>query len=87
MQSMYIDSELQLADQLLMKVDKTSMACSLEARCPLLDHQLIEYVGGLPTDMKISNSGSKLILKKALCDLLPETILSRPKQGFEVPVS
>lgn len=85
-QAMYIDSKLQLADQLLMKVDKASMAFSLEARCPLLDHQLIDYVGTLPASMKLSGSGSKLILKKALQDLLPEPILTRPKQGFEVPI-
>jgi len=85
-QAMYVDSKSQLADQLLMKVDKMSMASSLEARCPLLDHKLIEFVRKLPTEMKISNMGSKLILRKALIDLLPTEIMERPKQGFEVPL-
>ena len=85
-QSMYIDSKLQLADQLLMKVDKASMASSLEARCPLLDHKLVEFVSVLPTEMKISRFGSKLILRKSLSDILPREVLERPKQGFEVPL-
>ena len=85
-QSMYIDSKLQLADQFLMKVDKMSMASSLEARCPLLDHKLVEFVATLPIEEKISGLGSKLILRKALSDFLPKNILTRPKQGFEVPL-
>ncbi len=84
--SMYVDSKLQLADQLLMKVDKTTMATSLEARCPLLDHKLVEFVAALPIEMKISQAGSKLIFKKAVADVVPLNIIERPKQGFEVPI-
>ena len=84
--SMYIDAKLQLADQLLMKVDKMTMAASLEARCPLLDQDLLEYVCALPTTMKISPAGSKLVLRHALRGLVPDEILDRPKHGFEVPI-
>lgn len=83
---LYVDSKLQLADQLLMKTDKATMAASIEARCPLLDHKLVEFVATLPIDMKISSLGSKLIFKKAIGDLVPREIVDRPKQGFEVPI-
>ena len=52
----------------------------------MLDHKLIEFVGTLPTEMKISSLGSKLILRESLKDLLPKKTLERPKQGFEVPL-
>ncbi len=85
-QAMYVDAKSQLADQLLMKVDKMTMAASLEARCPFLDQQLFEYVGALPTAMKISETGSKLLLRRALRGLVPDALLDRPKHGFEVPI-
>ncbi|MFI5365822.1 MAG: asparagine synthase (glutamine-hydrolyzing) [Candidatus Binatia bacterium] len=85
-QSMYVDAKSQLADQLLMKVDKATMAASLEARCPFLDQRLIEYVAALPTEMKISGAGAKLLLRQALRGLVPDALLDRPKHGFEVPI-
>jgi asparagine synthase (glutamine-hydrolysing) len=85
-QSMYVDVKSQLADQLLMKVDKMTMAASLEARCPFLDQQLMEYVAALPTEMKISGEGAKLLLRRALRGLVPDALLDRPKHGFEVPI-
>lgn len=85
-QLLYFDTRLTLADQLLMKVDKMSMASGLEARSPLLDHHLLEYVAALPTRLKISRGGSKLVLREAFKDQLPEEILRRPKQGFDVPL-
>ncbi|MFQ5668417.1 MAG: asparagine synthase (glutamine-hydrolyzing), partial [Candidatus Binatia bacterium] len=85
-QSMYVDAKSQLADQLLMKVDKMTMAASLEARCPFLDQRLIEYVAALPTAMKISGAGAKLLLRHALRGLVPDELLDRPKHGFEVPI-
>ena len=86
-QLLYVDSKLMLADQLLMKVDKTTMAASLEARCPLLDQELLEYATALPAELKISSQGSKLVLREALRDLLDDAILDRPKQGFDVPLA
>jgi asparagine synthase (glutamine-hydrolysing) len=85
-QSMYVDAKSQLADQLLMKVDKMTMAASLEARCPFLDQRMIDYVAALPTDMKISAAGAKLLLRHALRGLVPDALLDRPKHGFEVPI-
>ncbi len=86
-QLLYVDSKLMLADQLLMKVDKTTMAASLEARCPLLDQDLVEYAAALPASLKLSNAGAKLALRRALRGLLPNEILDRPKQGFDVPLA
>jgi asparagine synthase (glutamine-hydrolysing) len=85
-QAMYVDVKAQMAEQLLMKVDKTTMAASLEARCPFLDQRLIEYVGALPTAMKIGPGGTKLLLRRALRGLVPDDLLDRKKHGFEVPV-
>jgi asparagine synthase (glutamine-hydrolysing) len=83
---MYVDAKAQMAEQLLMKVDKTTMAASLEARCPFLDQRLIEFVGALPTTMKIGPEGTKLLLRRALRGLVPDALLDRKKHGFEVPV-
>lgn len=85
-QLMYVDSQLSLADHLLMKVDKMTMAAALEARCPFLDQELVEYAWRLPTAMKISPEGSKLVLREALAGLVPDELLRRPKHGFDVPV-
>lgn len=70
---------------LLTKVDIASMACSLECRCPLLDHELIEFAVSLPDELRF-RAGGKHILKTWARDLLPPEILSRPKMGFGVPV-
>ncbi len=87
-QLLYVDSKMMLADQLLMKVDKTTMAASLEARCPLLDQDLLEYASALPSELKLSaGGGSKLVLRRALAGLIDEQILDRPKQGFDVPLA
>ena len=85
-QSLFVDARSQLPEQLLMKVDKLTMAASLEARCPFLDQHLFENVAALPTSMKISGAGSKLLLRRALRGLVPDELLDRPKQGFEVPI-
>jgi asparagine synthase (glutamine-hydrolysing) len=83
---LYVDSRNVLADQLLLKVDKMGMAASLEARCPLLDQEFVEYGTSLPTSMKQSPEGSKRVFRKALRGLIPDDILDRKKQGFEVPL-
>jgi asparagine synthase (glutamine-hydrolysing) len=83
---MYIDSKVWLPDDLLMKVDKMSMACSLEARSPFLDHKLVEFVSTIPSDMKLHGSDSKYVLKQVARQILPDEIVNRPKHTFDVPI-
>ncbi len=84
--SLWVDAKTQLAAQLLMKVDKATMAASLEARCPFLDQALVEYVAALPTAWKRAGGAGKLLLRQALRGVVDDALLDRPKQGFEVPV-
>lgn len=83
---MYIDSKVWLPDDLLMKVDKTSMANSLEARTPFLDHHLFEFVATIPSHLKLNGSTSKYILKQVARKILPTEIIDRPKHTFDVPI-
>jgi len=83
---LYIDAKVWLPDDLLMKVDKTSMANSIEARTPFLDHHLFEFVATIPPDLKLNGSISKFILKEVAKEILPEKIINRPKQSFDVPI-
>lgn len=85
-QLQYVDVGCYLPDDILVKVDKASMFNSLEARCPLLDHQLAEYVTSLQPSLRIHNGTLKYLLKQVAKDLLPAEILSRPKRGFGVPI-
>ena len=71
---------------ILPKVDRMSMAHSIEARVPLLDHELAEFAAGIPAGMRIKGNTTKYIFKKALGGILPDEILNRPKQGFAVPL-
>jgi asparagine synthase (glutamine-hydrolysing) len=82
-----IDIETYLPEDILTKVDRTSMLVSLEARVPLLDHVLMEYVATMPTALKLSDSGGKAILKRAMADALPPDVLHRRKMGFGVPLA
>ncbi len=82
---MYVDLKTWLADTYLEKVDKTSMAVSLEARVPLLDHRLVELSLRMPERLKISSGISKRVFKRAVADLLPTQTLQRAKHGFAVP--
>lgn len=75
-----------LPDDLLIKADRCSMAASLEARAPFLDHILIEQVAPLPFDLKLKRNITKYILKEAARGLLPDTIIDRKKHGFGVPL-
>ncbi len=84
---LYLDSKTYLPSDILTKVDRMSMASSLEARSPLLDHKLIEYVTRIPSAMKVKGRETKYIFKKAIRDLVPPGILSREKQGFGVPIN
>jgi asparagine synthase (glutamine-hydrolysing) len=82
----YIDFKTYLPDDILTKVDRASMANSLEVRCPFLDHRLIEYAARLPSALKLRGRQSKVVLRRAVAGLVPEAILARPKMGFAMPV-
>jgi asparagine synthase (glutamine-hydrolysing) len=82
----YLELKLRLPELLLMRVDKMTMATSVEARVPFLDHHLVEYAMGLPVDLKIKGASGKHILKRALEKVLPTDLLYRPKRGFGAPV-
>lgn len=83
---LYIDSKTYLPGDILTKVDRMSMAVSLEARVPLLDHKLIEFVTRIPAGMKLAGIETKHLFKQAIADLVPGEIINRPKQGFGVPI-
>lgn len=72
--------------ELLMKQDQMSMATSIESRVPFLDHKLVEFTSSLPERLKLRGWTTKYILRKSMESILPETILSRPKMGFPVPI-
>jgi asparagine synthase (glutamine-hydrolysing) len=83
----YIDLRLYLQESILVKVDRASMACSLEVRAPFLDHELVEFVMGLPSNLKLNGFTSKYLLKRAMKNYLPEEIIRREKKGFGVPIA
>ncbi|GAA0730888.1 XrtA/PEP-CTERM system amidotransferase [Sphingomonas japonica] len=83
----YADFKHWLPGDILTKVDRTSMAVSLEAREPLLDHRLIEFAATLPASLRIRGGQGKWLMKKAMEPWLPRDILYRPKMGFVTPVS
>lgn len=83
---LYLDLKTWLPDDLLNKVDRMSMAASLEARVPYLDHRLVEFAFSLPSSMKLKGREGKYILKRAAQKYLPKDIIYRKKQGFGVPL-
>jgi len=83
---LYADLCVYLADDILVKVDRMSMATSLETRAPFLDVNLMELAYSIPSELKIRNGERKYILKQALRDVLPTGILRRPKEGFSIPM-
>ena len=85
--STYLELMYRLPELLLMRVDKMTMATSVEGRVPYLDWPIVELSFRLADDLKIRNGVTKWVLKEAVRDLLPDEILNRPKQGFHVPVS
>lgn len=82
----YLDMRFMMTDSVLMKVDRMSMASSLEIRVPLLDHVLVEFLASLPGSWKLNGMTTKYIFRKALDGLLPDTIVNRGKQGYSLPV-
>jgi asparagine synthase (glutamine-hydrolysing) len=82
----YVDVRTYLPEDILMKVDKMSMAHSLEVRAPFLDHKMVEFVFSIPSQYKLNSNGGKYILKKMLSEWLPSEILYRKKSGFAVPI-
>jgi asparagine synthase (glutamine-hydrolysing) len=86
-QMMHFDFETYLPEDILTKVDRMSMAHSIESRVPLLDNHVVELAARVPAGLKIRDGRRKHILKQAAAGLLPAGILSRPKQGFAVPIS
>jgi asparagine synthase (glutamine-hydrolysing) len=83
---LYLNARTYLLDDLLPKMDRMSMAHGLETRSPMLDRALIEYVAGLPDPLKRRGGRGKIVLKKAVADLLPPGIVARRKHGFGVPL-
>ncbi|MGA2434048.1 MAG: asparagine synthase (glutamine-hydrolyzing) [Bryobacteraceae bacterium] len=86
-EAMQFEATVKLTGDILAKVDRMSMAHSLEVRCPLLDHELIELASRIPNSWKTRNGCGKLILLEALGDRLPAELLNRPKRGFGVPLA
>lgn len=84
---MWVDMHTYLPDDILVKVDRMSMAHSLEVRSPFMDHEVVEFICTLPIDYKLKGFTTKYILKTAMNDLLPKTVLKRRKQGFSVPLA
>ena len=83
---LYQDIRLYMAEEILVKVDRASMAVSLEVRAPLLDTAFAEYVASIPIEMKLDGMSGKAIFKKAMRKWLPEKITDRPKKGFGMPI-
>ncbi|MEW6415617.1 MAG: XrtA/PEP-CTERM system amidotransferase [Pseudomonadota bacterium] len=83
----YLDMKTYLVGDILTKVDRASMAHALEVREPLLDHELMGWVSGLPVDLKLRGTEGKYLLKKAMAPYLPHDVLYRRKMGFAVPLA
>jgi asparagine synthase (glutamine-hydrolysing) len=83
----YAYAKTYLQDDILVKVDRASMACSLEVRAPFLDVELVEFLGRVPARLKLRRFDTKHLLKRAMADILPAGIASRRKKGFGIPVA
>ncbi|MBK9283206.1 MAG: asparagine synthase (glutamine-hydrolyzing) [Sphingobacteriaceae bacterium] len=85
-QHLYVDAMTWLTDDILTKVDRTTMHSGLEARAPYLDVNFVNYAASIPAELKFKNAKTKYILKSALEKLLPESVLYKKKSGFNAPV-
>jgi len=83
----YLDIKTYLVGDINTKVDRASMAHSLEVREPLMDHPLVEWLASLPSGLKVKGHEGKYLLKKVMEPLLPKEVLYRPKMGFAVPLA
>jgi asparagine synthase (glutamine-hydrolysing) len=83
---LWLDQLYYLPDDILYKTDRMSMAHSLELRPPFLDHRVVEFAASLPEGMKIRGGRLKVLLRELMKDRLPPAVLSRPKEGFDIPV-
>ena len=83
----YADMKTYLPGDILTKVDRTSMAVSLEVRAPIIDHEFMEWAAGIPAAMRLKGGEGKYIFKKALEPYLPHDVMYRDKMGFAVPIS
>jgi asparagine synthase (glutamine-hydrolysing) len=83
---MYLDSVSYLPGDILVKVDRASMAKSLEVRCPLLDHRVVEFAWSLPPELKVFKRHGKRLLRRLLGRYVPRDLFERPKQGFGPPL-
>jgi asparagine synthase (glutamine-hydrolysing) len=84
---LYVDLKTWLANDILVKVDRMSMASSLEVRSPFLDHKVIEFAATVPANLKYRGRISKYLLKRHLEGQVPRSVIHRPKQGFEIPLA
>jgi asparagine synthase (glutamine-hydrolysing) len=85
-QQQYVDVKTYLADDILTKVDRMSMAVSIEARVPLLDYRIVEFALNLPAHMKLHGARTKSILRQAVKNMVPQLVLEKPKEGFSIPM-
>jgi asparagine synthase (glutamine-hydrolysing) len=86
-QATYVDIKTWMVDDIMVKADRTSMANSLEVRCPLLDHRIVEFAARLPPELKLKGFDKKHVLKASQRGRLPDAVLDRKKQGFNAPLS